>query len=331
MLDALDAIHRFQAAFAELEFDAAYALIAEALESDPITTWHRIVQHHSSDFFRLVEFLDRRREMADLLEGVYARAPDMIDVPPSSTDPDLPAKLKRQRLDNIEKGLPYFLMASQGKSGSISFGNIVPAGFSLTCTTYSMIHLAVIPSWARDYARGGASYNTHLLPTKTNIDALRQAGLTRIVVHTRDPRQIYLSVLHHQNRYRSAYPEKQASGSFSLSLPDQALAEIGYFDEIVDWISGWTAAEGQGLTILFTTFEQFVENKAEVVDSILQFYGGEMRHFDRAAAFATHSKVDYHFRLGEREEWRKVLDGAVIDRLNMRVPNTWFEKFGWRP
>ena len=225
MLDALDAIHRFQAAFAELEFDAAYALIAEALESDPITTWHRIVQHHSSDFFRLVEFLDRRREMADLLEGVYARAPDMIDVPPSSTDPDLPAKLKRQRLDNIEKGLPYFLMASQGKSGSISFGNIVPAGFSLTCTTYSMIHLAVIPSWARDYARGGASYNTHLLPTKTNIDALRQAGLTRIVVHTRDPRQIYLSVLHHQDRYRSAYPEKQASGSFSLSLPEQALAE----------------------------------------------------------------------------------------------------------
>lgn len=330
MQDTRTRLETWAAAISNLEFDYAYAQIVEALRADPLHVWHEVVRQHSLKFVTMLMFVDRRAEMASLLDELYASTPEMIFIPGRSSDPESIRNMRARRSQNIENGLSYFLVAAQAKSGSVSFGNAVPQGFGLTCTTYSMINLTVIPSWARDFAHGGACYNTHLLPTPENIDRLIEAGLTKVIVHTRDPRQIYLSALHHADRYRDDYPTRQKSNYYSLTFHERALVDIGYFDEIVDWMNGWANAEGRGLAILYTTFEQFLMSTTETVERILEFYGANRQRFDWGEAVSRQTDVDYHFRLGQADEWRMALDGALIDKMNARIPKSLFEKFGWK-
>jgi hypothetical protein len=137
---------------------------------------------------------------------------------------------------------------------------------------------------------GGSAYVTHLLPTPSNVALLLEADLKRVVVNTRDPRQIYLSWLHHFMKYRSDFPDLEKIGYFSWSLGDQALFNLPrYGRAVIDWLSGWVAAENSGLEILFTTYEQFMSDPERQIEGLLGFYGGDVRHFDRAAAYSTHA------------------------------------------
>jgi hypothetical protein len=326
-------LEAWRASFANLDFDAAYGRLVEALRADPVYAWHEIVRNHSGTFARMLYFRSdsaRRAEMVALLEQLYLGAPEMIAIPARGSDPVAIQNTRSKRADNINKGLPYFLMATQGKSGSAAFGGLVPNGFGLTCTTYSMINVTVIPSWARDFARGGASYNTHLLPSPENIDRMVAAGLTRVIVHVRDPRQVFLSTLHHYDRYREDYPDKLKSGFYTLTLGERALLDLSYYDEeIVAWIAGWVDAEKHGLTILYTTFEQYLHDRTRTIERILEFYGADTRYFNWDQIVSSDPSIDYHFRLGQVDEWRTALGANLIDVLNARIPESWFERFGW--
>jgi hypothetical protein len=246
-------------------------------------------------------------------------------------DPSALERMKAHRAENIEKGLPYYLFVPQGKSGSTFLGNIVSQGFSLTCTTYSAINLTVVPSWARAYRLGGSSYVTHLLPTTSNVNVLLESGLKKVVVNTRDPRQIFLSNLHHILMYPGDFPELEKQNYFSLSLPDQVVMRLPQFQQHINWLSGWVAAQKSGLDILFTTYERFMSDRDRQIEEVLSFYGGDLRHFDRRAADSTHETIDYHFRKGEPEEWRSVFGPEITEQLNRAIPDGWFDRFGWNP
>jgi hypothetical protein len=58
-------------------------------------------------------------------------------------------------------------------------------------------HDHLVPAWAEDLARGGAIAQEHLDASEANLDLLRRAGVTRIVVQVRDPRQAALSWTYH--------------------------------------------------------------------------------------------------------------------------------------
>ena len=316
---------------AELDYDGAFALVLESLRLDPVTAWQEIVRNHSSRFMNSMLYAQKIPVMADVLDGLYADHPDMICMTAQHGAENL-RRAKESRAANIDKGLPPLLMIAQGKSGSVSFGNIVPSGFGLTCTTYSMMTLKVIPSWARDFARGGACYVTHLRPYPySNIEALVAAGLNRAVVQTRDPRQIYLSLLHHIDCYRSDFPQKLKSNYYALPMAERAVVDMDFYEGIIAWIGGYVEAEKRDMEILFTTFECILDDRQQVVDDIIDFYGADRALFNAEAAFRTSNSVDYHFRRGAKEEWRTAFVPAMQRALNERIPPEWFGKFGWNP
>ena len=323
------ALVRFNRAFGAMDYEFAYAHIIAALESNPVSTWRVIVGTCSAAFSKVIRAVSKKAEIAALLDRLYADFPDIIVMTPND-DPAVLDQLKAQRAGNIDKGLPYYLFVPQAKSGSTFFGNVIPQGFGLTCPTYSAIDLQVVPSWAKAYRLGGSAYVTHLVPSPSNVALLRETGLTKVVVNTRDPRQIYLSALHHVAKYRSDFPELENTGFFSLSLDDKALAQLPGYREILDWLAGWVAATESGLDILFTTYERFLSDRDALVEKLLDFYGGDRRYFDRAAAAATHGSIDYHFRKGETDEWRTIFGPHVVRELNNAIPADWFERFGWR-
>jgi hypothetical protein len=330
MTASADALRRFHAAYANLDNEAAYAHLVAALQANPVLAWQAIVRTCSVPFAKVVSAVGKEAEMFARLDGLYAGFPDMICMTPND-DPAVLEKLKAQRANNIDKGLPYYLFVATGKSGSAFLGRFIPQGFGLTCTTYSAIHLQVLPSWAKAYRLGGSADVTHLLPRPSNVALLRETGLTKVVVNTRDLRQIYLSGLHHVAKYRSDFPEFERNGHFSLSLDDQALRHLPYYREyIVGWLAGWVAAAQSGLDILFTTYERFMSDRDRQVEELLDFYGADLRHFDHDAAYATHESIDYHFRKGETDEWRTAFGPQVIGELNSAIPTDWFERFNWK-
>ena len=331
MRSSADALLGFRTAFANADFEAAYAHVVAALETNPVAAWQGIVGTCSLAFVNVIGAVKKEAELLALLSSLHSSFPDMIFIPPPTRRPWILEKIKAQRAGNIDKGLPYFLFVPQAKSGSTFLGRFVPQGFSLTCTTYSAINLQVVPSWAKVYRLGGSAYVTHLLPTPSNVALLLEADLKRVVVNTRDPRQIYLSGLHHFLKYRSDFPDLEKIGYFSWSLRDQALFNLpGYRRTVIDWLSGWVAAENSGLEILFTTYERFMSDPDRQIEELLGFYGGDVRHFDRAAAYSTHVDVDYHFRKGEVDEWRTVFEPEVVEQLNAAIPDEWFEGLNWK-
>lgn len=329
MTSGAAALLRFNTAFANLDFDAAYGHVLAALESDPVLTWQAIVRTCSLPFTKVISAVNKEIETFALLDRLYCNAPDMICMTPND-DPNVLEQLKAQRSNNIDKGLPYFLFVPQAKSGSTFFGNIIPQGFSLTCTTYSAIHLQVVPSWGKAYRLGGSAYVTHLVPSPANFALLRETGLTKVVVNTRDPRQNYLSLLHHLSMYRSDFPELEKANYFSLPLSKQALLQVPVYRQyVIGWLEGWVAAERSGLQILFTTYERFISEREKQIEELLDFYGGDRRYFDEKAASSVHGSIDYHLRKGETDEWRTVFGPEIVRELNSAIPANWFERFGW--
>src|SRR3546814_4250171 len=80
------------------------------------------------------------------------------------------------RASRLGRNLPSAAIVTLTKSGSVSVGAILASGFGLPTVTYSLITEAVVPSWAWDFAMGGACYVTHLRPTADSIEQLKLAG-----------------------------------------------------------------------------------------------------------------------------------------------------------
>lgn len=342
---AFACLGRFREAFRELNRDAAHEHILEALHANPTVAWHEIVRTHSAAFnstyssegyfntacLQADRAADERLcELIAVLEKIYH--PEMINVPPRTSDPASIEACETNRKRAVDEGSPYFVFIPQEKSGSTSFGNIVPNGFRLPCVTYSSSIVSVIPSWAKACAKGGGAYITHLRPRREAIANLYESNLRRIVVHTRDPRQIYLSLLHHFELYQSDWPDLERSGYYSLSFSEKAQCQLAVYDYILSWIAGWVEAAKEGrLEILFTIFEDFLLNRTKTVEKLLSFYQGDMGHFNAETAYETSDDVDYHFRRGEVDEWRREFDASLARQLTEKIPNSWFTQFAWEP
>ena len=140
-----------------------------ALRADPVTTWHEVVRNYSWAFNTVVcddSYFDqpdgapkprgrhRHDVMAGCLDLLYRDHPQMVCVPPHDLTSESIRSWCEHRARAIDNGLPYFVFIPQAKSGSTSFGNIIPSGFQLPCVTYSMPSCTVIPSWLKMRRRG---------------------------------------------------------------------------------------------------------------------------------------------------------------------------------
>jgi hypothetical protein len=245
-------------------------------------------------------------------------------------DPQNVERLVRLRQRHLDDGLPSIVLISQGKSGSVTVGGIFNSGFDLPSFAYGFCNLKVLDSWATDYARGGSCHVTHLQPDRRQVRNFRDAGIRKLIVHVRDPRQTLVSLVHHLK----LYPEQlltmrqAAKGEGDARIGELALRILPYYAHSIQWIRKWTELESE-IEILFSTFEHMVSDWDGFVDRYLDFYGADTRHFSKTNASARHDGVDYHFRKGKTDEWREVFTKDEADYLSSLLSPKLKERFGW--
>ncbi|MCZ6523737.1 MAG: sulfotransferase domain-containing protein [Alphaproteobacteria bacterium] len=158
-----------------------------------------------------------------------------------------------------------------------------------------------------------------------------------MVVHLRDPRQAMLSNLHHiagtfeetVRIMRSPPPAEYPAWSVA-ERADWLLKS--YFPELLAWVEGWLAAErdpGNGIEILFTTYEDFHADQGTVFDQIIAFHG--LARSDLTAANEVEKNRATHFRRGTTDEWRETFTPAQQAAMWARMPRGLSERFSWRP
>lgn len=321
-----DLFEDFLAAYRETNFGLAMAAFDRALDVAPGNAYRYFLIRASAQLAHSVVPTGQGPRLAQRLNDLFAAYPHMHVL--SNDDPEDVKKIVALRDDNIAKGLPSVAMITLGKSASVSVGAIFHSGFVLPSVAYSLVNTEVVDSWARDYARGGACYTTHLRPTARNVARLKASGIPKIVVHVRDPRQAMLSAIHHMRRYTD---QNSNTVDWETSqLPDQIDTLMETYLGSIGWISGWLGA-GTELDIHYSTFEEYVTDEAAFIERYLAYYGAPREHFNLAHATQRQAGTDYHLRRGEIDEWREVFPKDVVARLTSLLPNALAERFGWRP
>jgi len=246
----------------------------------------------------------------------------------SKPDPAEAALIDEMRLRNIDKGLPSIILVSQGKSGSVTVANIFNSGFNLPSISYALTHTRVIDSWARDFARGGACHTTHLEPDAGQMLRLRNAGIHRVIVHVRDPRQTLVSMVHHLDKYPEQMVDLRASAKEADTVSAKAMAVLRFYRQEVSWITRWVEME-KHIAVHFSTFESMVSDWDRFVDRYIDFYGGYSKFFSKKDAETRHESLDYHFRSGRSDEWREVFSKEQADELSAMLPQNLKDRFDW--
>ncbi len=251
-----------------------------------------------------------------------------------------PEEFERLRREGRARGLPGMVINALPKSASESIWNKLARGLDIAqghITIGLFPDCLVVPHRARELARGGIAAKEHLPPSPHNLEALVRAGIERIVVHVRDPRQATLSWAHFLEgdvRKRLLAPlwrkTSPAAAFFARPFAEQLDWHIAHYLPIaVRFIEDWVAVaetRAHGLRVKLLTFETFKTDPDAYFDAFLDFYGVDRGLFRRDAEAET-----VHLRRGRIDEWREVLSPDQAARAWARIPPALAERFGWDP
>jgi hypothetical protein len=316
----------FKQAYRLRNFGIASDIFFRAVTDYPDVAYIYFVAHLSGPVAGVCQRVGRTSEMVALLEKNFENHPYMNLM--YWGERSVAEYFIRLREEHIQNGLPSMLLVTQGKSASVSISNLFTSGFHLPSISYSLVTQAIVPAWLTDYLRGGACYVTHLIPRPSIIDALVEAGVKKMIIHVRDPRQTMVSMFHHIPRYTSIMSNVDWSGTEVGTSEYRYSSLWEFFLFQLNWIEGWIRAS-ERIDILFSTFEQFVTDRDEFIERYLDFYGADRRYFNREHALAQHAGTDYHFRKGATDEWKEALPKDMAERMSLLIPAHVKQRFGW--
>jgi hypothetical protein len=192
-----------------------------------------------------------------------------------------------------------------------------------------------IPSALHQLAQGGAFCRTH---ASSDIAlALADAGLDRMLLHVRDPRQVTISWAHMMQRvttqeavyaahlYDPPIPDAYRSWTFDRQL---AWAIENYLPGQLNWLHSWAEVlDGNPpLRIGITTFEQFREDEAAFFQHVLAFF--EAPPVTPAAFNIRNAAAMRNFRSGSVSEWERFFTLNQKRALEPRLAPL-AKRFGW--
>ena len=260
-----------------------------------------------------------------------------LDLNPIRCEPgDFLAAWRRARA----RGLPTLLLVTLPKSASETIWNRLAAGLGLPTTHLSLglfPHCCLLPSRLRRAAVGGLSAKEHILPSTHNLESLREVGLTRLLVHLRDPRQAVLSWAHFVS---GDVAHRRMGAVWRSTVPPRAVLERG-FPAVLDWCidrvlplyvrfaEAWVARADKADSpwrVRILTFERFLREPTAYMEEVLEHFAIDPALFDSEAAAAAAS---FHQRRGRPDEWREVFTRAQKARARRILPAELCERFGW--
>jgi hypothetical protein len=242
------------------------------------------------------------------------------------------------RAEALQAGRPTILVNTIPKSASETLWNRLASGLRMAQCHVSLglfPNCMLVPHRMREAARGGIVTKEHLAPTAFNVRELRRAGVDRLVLQLRDPRQVVLSWAHFVRDdisrtplgplWRQTCPPAERLTGDLGGLIDWCIDH--YLPRVIAFIEGWQRIDADpdsGLSVLHTTFEEWLDDRAAVIRRILDFHA-----IPDAEAVLEADAADGHFRKGKRDEWREVFTEAQIQRANAQIPAALRERFGW--
>lgn len=251
---------------------------------------------------------------------------------------DTPEAFEMRRRQAQQNDLPVILINALPKSASESIWNKLANGLGMAqchMTVGLFPDCCVIPDRARQVGRGGIAGKEHIAPTDHNVKALAAAGIDRLVVHFRDPRQALLSWAHFVSgdvgqRLLAPLWRKTVPPASVLTQPVEAQLPWyveHYLPHQVAFIDRWVAmADDPGcpLNVKPMTFEAFLTDPDSYFSDILAFYGLD------AARFAADAESEtVHMRRGAADEWRDVYDEPLRDRAWQAIPRSLADRYNW--
>ena len=245
----------------------------------------------------------------------------------------------RRRLGR-KNGLPGILVNALPKSASESIWNRLAEGLGIAQGHISLglfPDCMTIPSRARELARGGMSAKEHLAATPYNLGALSAAGIDRVLVHVRDPRQAMLSWAYFlrddvSRRLLAPLWRKTTPRAAFMGRPlgEQLDWHIDHYLPLaIDWIAGWREAKragSGGIAVTIATFEEFKADPDAYFARALDFFAINHNAFTHDAGAEA-----VHLRKGSVDEWREVLGEEQRGRAWRKIPRELAEAFGWQP
>jgi len=225
------------------------------------------------------------------------------------------ADMQPRRLAARARGVPPIVIATQPKSGSVFMLNTLGEGLDCPSTlVVPLEHLDVFgpsPTRLAEVAGGGVVCVDHLFANAETLDAMRAAGLTRLVVHLRDPRAATLSWCH--NLVDAPYvsiPSRERVRRRVTRTP--ASFEADYLDWLPLWCrfqEDWLRAVDEGvpgLDLMRTDFEDLADERAFFA-RLLGFFGCDVELFTADVLERSREVRAGHFRRGLKREWETVL------------------------
>ncbi|MDX1711917.1 MAG: tetratricopeptide repeat protein [Rhodovibrionaceae bacterium] len=249
-----------------------------------------------------------------------------------------PELFGRKRDDAKARGLPGMIINTMPKSASESIWNKLAQGLGMAQSHLSIglfPECCLIPFRLARVAEGGIIAKEHIPASAHNLKLLEEHGLTRMVVHLRDPRQAMLSWVHF---VRDDVSMRLMAPIWRRTVPPAHIVK-GPLDETVDWciehylpilvdfIDGWrrVAADPQSpFQARFLTFEKFRTEPEAYFDEALDILGAPKAGFRAEAQAET-----VHLRKGALDEWREVLDKQRQAAAWKQIPADMAEQFGW--
>ena len=186
----------------------------------------------------------------------------------------------------IERGIPPIVFVTMPKSASEYIPDVLAACLDIPAYfggTHTFPRNRVIPRLTAISSRGGALLRLHMEACEANFAILKEAGIPRLVLHLRDPRQATLSWVHMLRRIddkrfdldRLSYTPVVRKDFRDFDLPDQLdWAMTNFYPRLIQWLTDWIDALPElerDMAVLVTTFEDFVDDPGKYLRPWLHF------------------------------------------------------------
>jgi Sulfotransferase domain len=241
--------------------------------------------------------------------------------------------------DHPIPNVPSIFIVTLPKSGTLFIGHSIRQAlgtdFTNTLVTPSFPKNIVWPAMAWDFTRGGMTSVSHMQADVQNVAILKDEGITKGVLHIRDPRSALNSWFHFQSQLAREAIDRPRPGlvgniirSEFMSLSREAQLERlieTYYRPAVQWIADWVRLleSDKDLNYLVTTHEQLAQDEAAYFRRVMSYYC-----IDKTVRPLSKTS-DVHFRAGNNTGWRDTFNARQIARLSSIIPDSLWKRFQW--
>ncbi len=182
----------------------------------------------------------------------------------------------------------------------------------------------LVPQGMKNFLRGYI-FGSHMQASYHNMRILKESGIDRITVLLRDPRDAFVSWVHHLNKLGPSARNYHSKiyhiprDYYDWSLQEQFSYQIRTFLPItINWVEGWLdyyASTDKEVEILFVYYDELKRQPERYIRRITEFHGLRDVDFSKVIK-AEPGKM--HFRKGEHEQWRNEFsssDQSLVENL----------------